>query len=199
MRAPSLEIGVAGGAMAGRTESGDGHVACEFEGGMLVGVLDGLGHGREAHAAACIATTTLKAAASGDLVSLFARCHEDLRASRGVVMSLAAIRFGESELSWAGVGNVEGLLVRADGSSSEFLLLKAGVVGGQIPCFEAITLAISPGDTLVLFTDGIQGAVAEWVRPELAPQEIAQRILLRHQKGTDDALVLVARYRTEDS
>ena len=96
MSAPALEIGVAAGTMAGRKRSGDRHVACAFEGGMLVGVLDGLGHGQEAHEAACLASSILEAHASEDLASLFARCHESLRKARGVVMSLASFGFADA-------------------------------------------------------------------------------------------------------
>ena len=198
MSSSRLDIGVAAETMAGRKTSGDRHVACPFEGGMLVGVIDGLGHGREAHEAACVAASTLEAHPSEDLASLFARCHERLRAARGAVMSLASFRFAEATLSWAGVGNVEGLLLHARGAGAhETLLLRAGVVGVQIPFFEAKVLPISAGDIVMLYTDGIRVGLADAVQHDLAPQEIADRILSRHMKGTDDALVLVARYRTE--
>ncbi len=193
-----LEIGVAAETLAGRKSSGDCYVACGFEGGMLVGVLDGLGHGHEAHEAARIASSTLEAHPTEDLASLFARCHESLRTARGVVMSLASFRFAERTLAWAGVGNVEGRILRADAARrSESLLLKAGVVGVQIPIFEAIKLTIAPRDLLVMHTDGIDSNLAGTLLPWLPAQEIANRILQRHQKGTDDALVLVARFETE--
>jgi len=196
MSAGLLEIGVAGGTMAGRRQSGDRHVVCGFDGGMLLGVLDGLGHGREAHESASIAASTLEAHPSEDLASLFARCHERLRAARGVVMSLASFRFAEKSLFWGGVGNVEGRLVRrGDGRRCETLLLRAGVVGVQIPFFEAQALPLGPGDLLLLHTDGIGSHPAETMTSFTLPaQEIANRILQRHQKGTDDALALVARY-----
>ena len=198
MRSVTVEIGVASGTLAGRKQSGDRHVACGFEGGMLLGVLDGLGHGHEAHEAARIASSTLEAHPAEDLASLFARCHESLRAARGVVMSLASFRFAEGSLTWAGVGNVEGRLLRADGDGDcESLLLKAGLVGLRIPIFEAQKLPIAPGDTLMLFTDGIEGPLAETVQRAQPAQEIANHILQRHQKGTDDALILVARYSGE--
>lgn len=199
MSKPPLEIGVASGTMAGRKKSGDSHVACGFEGGMLLGVLDGLGHGSEAYEAARIASSTLEAHPSEDLASLFARCHESLRAARGVVMSLASFRFANRTFAWAGVGNVEGRILRLGGGIKRFesLLLKAGVVGVQIPIFEAQRVPIEPRDLLVMYTDGIDSNLAGAMLPWLPAQEIANRILQRHQKGTDDALVLVARFETE--
>jgi hypothetical protein len=43
---PLLELGWAGTAL--EAESGDVHVVAEFDHGVLVGVIDGLGHGYEA-------------------------------------------------------------------------------------------------------------------------------------------------------
>jgi hypothetical protein len=47
----------------------------------------------------------------------------------------------------------------------------------------------------VLATDGVRPVFGEWPAPAEAPQEVADRILADQSRGTDDALVLVARYR----
>src|SRR3989442_542063 len=47
---------------------------------------------------------------------------------------------------------------------------------------------------LIFATDGIREGFADGLSPEAAPQHLADQILARHGKGTDDALVLVARY-----
>ena len=52
----------------------------------------------------------------------------------------------------------------------------------------------SPRGTLIFATDGIRGGFAEGLPTDATPQELADHILARHGKGTDDALVLVARY-----
>src|SRR5438093_709986 len=51
------------------------------------------------------------------------------------------------------------------------------------------------GDTLIFATDGISSEFARGIPWGLSPQEIANSVCARHFKGTDDALVLVARYR----
>jgi hypothetical protein len=53
---------------------------------------------------------------------------------------------------------------------------------------------VSPGDTLVFATDGISTDFRRELVWSLPPQNAAERILARHGKTTDDALVLVARY-----
>src|SRR5206468_4024731 len=76
--------------LAGEVESGDKHVVKVFPHGALLATMDGLGHGEEAAAAANRAVRFLQAADSESLISLLKRCHERLRSTRGVVISLAA-------------------------------------------------------------------------------------------------------------
>jgi hypothetical protein len=74
------------------------------------------------------------------------------------------------------------------------VLLHGGVVGLQLPPLRAFVIPVSLGDTLILATDGIRSGFAEGLPPEEPPQQLADRILARDAKGTDDALVLVVRY-----
>jgi len=103
----------------------------------------------------------------------------------------------DGTLTWASVGNVEGVLVRANLATkrhTESLLLRAGVVGGQLSEPHASIIPIMSGDTLILVTDGIRSGFDERVTLHHSPKEIATDILSEHAKGSDDALVLVARY-----
>jgi negative regulator of sigma-B (phosphoserine phosphatase) len=91
------------------------------------------------------------------------------------------------------VGAVEGVLLRA-GPGREYVLLQGGVVGLQLPPVRELVLPVAAGDTLVLATDGVRGGFAEGLTADGTPQQLADRVLARDFKGTDDALVLVARY-----
>src|SRR5207244_1361781 len=138
----------------------------------------------------------LKAGADEPVIALLQRCHEGLRATRGVVLSLASIDQGHDMMTWAGVGNVQGALLRAGaqkGSVQEVLLLRGGVVGSQLPALQAAVLPVAKGDTLVFVTDGVRGDFAEGLSALESPQRAADRILERHCRGNDDALVLVVR------
>jgi phosphoserine phosphatase RsbX len=197
MSRPLLDWGVAGMALAGQAESGDSHVVKELPQGVLVAVVDGLGHGHEAAAAAMEAVATLERHAQEPVVSVVKHCHEALRLTRGVVMSLAMFHRLDQTMTWLGVGNVEGLLVRASPAGApqrKMLLLRGGVVGDQLPPLSAAILPVKPGDTLILATDGIRTGFAYDLSMNDTPQQLAGRILATHAKGTDDALVLVARY-----
>jgi serine/threonine protein phosphatase PrpC len=74
------------------------------------------------------------------------------------------------------------------------VLLRGGVVGYQLPTLRASILPVTWGDVLILATDGIRSGLVEDVTLSHRPQRIAEQILARRAKGTDDALVLVARY-----
>ncbi len=193
---PLVEYGVANFVLPGQGESGDRHLICCAGDGILIAAVDGIGHGEEAAYAAEAAISILKANAEEPVISLVERCHEDLRSTRGVVLSLASIDPEHGMMTWLGVGNVQGVLMRAGaqkGSAEEVLLLRGGGVGSQLPALQAAVLPIAKGDTLVFVTDGIRSEFVEGLSALESPQRAADKILKRHGKGKDDALVLVVR------
>jgi negative regulator of sigma-B (phosphoserine phosphatase) len=196
--APSaIEWGVASRALPGQSSSGDLNVVKSFPNGVLVAALDGIGHGEEAASAAMVARAILEAHAEESVIALIRRCHDGLRATRGVAMSVASFNLSEALITWLGVGNVEGVLLRRGvtrAATEESLLLRAGVVGAQLPALQAAVLPVSIGDTLILATDGISSDFSRKLARNHPPQKAAESILARHGKATDDALVLVARY-----
>jgi serine phosphatase RsbU (regulator of sigma subunit) len=193
---PVIEYGVARLALPGKKESGDQHVVSCNKSGVLIAAVDGIGHGEEAANAAKAATSILKAGINEPVISLVGQCHERLRSTRGVVMSLASIDIPHSLMTWLGVGNVKAVLMRADakpGNGMETLLLRGGVVGAQLPPLQATVLPILRGDTVYFVTDGVRSDFADSLTARENPQRAADRILDQFQNGNDDALVLVAR------
>jgi phosphoserine phosphatase RsbX len=193
-----IEYGVATQALPGQTVSGDAYVAQPGPEGMLVAVMDGLGHGEEAATASRIAIAALESCPPQSVVSMLRHCHERLLGTRGVVMSLALLNEADGTLTWVGVGNVEGWLLRGDATAiptQESLLLRGGVLGRQLPPPYASIIPLMKGDTLIFATDGIRNGFPQEVNLSDPPQKIADAILAKHNKRTDDALVLVVRYR----
>ena len=197
MNAQVIEWGVASLTMPGETQSGDRHLVQPYTNGVLVAVVDGLGHGEQAAAAADLAVTILSKHAHESVITLCKRCHDGLRNTRGVVMSLASFNELDGTLTWIGIGNVEGLVLSGEGSPrsrDEYLFLRGGVVGSQLPSLSASFMPVMQGDTLIFVTDGIRSGFAKGLSTSDPPQLTADRILADYGKGSDDALVLVARY-----
>jgi negative regulator of sigma-B (phosphoserine phosphatase) len=192
-----IDWGVAAMTLAGQVTSGDRHLVKPFPDGVLVAVVDGLGHGPDAADAAAVAIRTIESHAGRPLVALVERCHHELRGTRGVVMSVACYSARESTMTWLGVGNVEGLLLRPHDKTHESrqsLLLRRGVLGTQVPALGTTVMHVTRGDILILATDGIRSDFERAVIVTDPPQQIADRILANCGKATDDALVLVSRY-----
>lgn len=198
VRTGPIEWAVAEFVRPGQTESGDQHLAMEIPGGAIVGVIDGLGHGAEAANASKTAVRSIERHAGEPAIRLMRECHQSLVGLRGAVMSVASINATEETMTWLGVGNVEGLLLRANPAaipSRELLLLRAGVVGVHLPALTGSIVPVAPGDTLIFATDGIRSEFLDEIRTHReTPPMLADRILRRYGRGTDDALVLVVRY-----
>jgi len=195
-----IDWGVASSALPGETQSGDLHLVKPLAGGVLIAVVDGLGHGAEAATAARTAVTTLDEHASESVLALLERCHWALKGSRGVVMSLAFADRRQNALTWAGVGNVECMLFHATAATPAnptraSLVTRGGIVGSELPQIRAQVLPLAAGDVVIFATDGIREGFSDGLQFEAPPQQLAEHILSQHGKGTDDALVLVARYR----
>jgi len=181
--------------LPGQSKSGDRPIVVELRGGALVGAIDGLGHGPDAHFAAELAAKTIEEEPESAIEMIVERCHQQLRATRGCVLTLARFA-GDGTMTWVGVGNVDGVLVRApaNGARDEGIALRGGIVGHRLPPLNVRALAISAGDTLVLATDGVRHGFRAAVVPAHSPQTIADDVLAGYGKGSDDACVVVARY-----
>jgi len=183
--------------LPGQTESGDLCLIKRVGKGTLIAAVDGLGHGEDAASAAHAAVAALDRHAREPLPDLVRRCHEALVGLRGVVLGLAYLDPQAATMTWLGVGNIGGILLRADRGnrpSRITLVPSAGFIGAEQtnPTTRSVPLAL--GDTVILFSDGIKDGFAESLALSNSPQEIADSVITRHVKGNDDALVLVARY-----
>jgi phosphoserine phosphatase RsbX len=193
-----LDWGVATAPFAGEEANGDLHLVRPYADGMLVAVLDALGHGPEAEDSARLAIATLNTAPVEPMIDLFRRCHRALLGRRGVVLSMAVFDARLGLMTWAGVGNVEGVLARNGGDRPAIrsgLVTLGGIVGSDLPEVRPQQLPVDRGNFLLFATDGIHREALTELLPADPPGPMAEKLLARHSKGTDDALILVARYR----
>lgn len=195
--APLIDWGAAAHARSGESESGDAYLIKRVPRGILIGIADGLGYGAQAAEAARAALALVESHASDSLTALVERCHRALRKMRGAAMTLASIDGSTDSLTWLGIGSVTGVLLQSGHVPDvhEPLILCGGVVGQRIPRVIARTRHLSPGDTLVFMTNGVQWIPGDASIPRDTPDVMARRLLLEHSTTTDDALVVVARYR----
>ena len=194
---PIVDSGVAEFVLPGQAESGDRYlIRCRLN-GVLIAAIDGIGHGDEAASAAMATVSVLDERADEPIISLVERCHDRLRWMRGAVLSLASIDPSHGLITWLGVGNVQGILMRGEanqGKGRETLLLRSGVVGRRLPALQATVLPIAAGDTVYFVTDGVRSEFADSLGALENPQKAADRILAQFLRGNDDALVLVVRF-----
>ena len=181
-------------------ELGDVCLVKPLEHGHLLAVMDGLGRGPEAAAAARRALQTLERSGLASPLSLLAECHDALRGSRGVVMGVALVDTRTGSLTWAGVGDVTARLCRAEPvgpSPLEVLFTHNGIVGRTLPPMRPVLRSLLEGDVVILATDGIRGGFESGTCGQDSAERLAEGLLARHGVSNDDALVLVARYRGE--
>ena len=179
----------------GNTRSGDLEFVDVQPDSAVVAVVDGLGHGESAARAAELATQTIRAHVQEPLTTIVQRCHDALRCTRGVVMSIAAIDLEHRMLNWLGIGNVRAVLCRPEAAFEprrEELLLRSGVVGVHLPSLRVAAMPIAAHDTIIFATDGIRSEFADRLAAFRQPQDLAQRILAEYCRQSDDALVVVA-------
>jgi serine phosphatase RsbU (regulator of sigma subunit) len=192
-----IDWGVAWRALPGQQVCGDVHLIKPVPSGVLLAVVDGLGHGAEAAAVAVIALGVLDRHAGEPLSAIFRHCHDALLRTRGAVMTLAWLEADERRLTWLGVGNVEAVLLRA-GRDPQIpvarAVLRSGIVGYRLPALQAGTIPVEPEDLLVFATDGVRAGFNEALPKGVPPQHLASKVMDNYFRGTDDALVLVAKY-----
>jgi|SRR4051794_2484953 negative regulator of sigma-B (phosphoserine phosphatase) len=186
--------------LPGEQVCGDLPIAVEVsDTAALFGVADGLGHGAAAEAAALRAEELVNRSRAEPLDVVLQRCHRGLADTRGAAITLACIDFEIDTLSWIGIGNVTADLVAKDPSGVHIrasALLSGGIVGYRIPhALATHQVSMSPGDLLVIATDGILEDHVDGIEFAAPAMTIAEHILDAYSRESDDALVLAARHR----
>ena len=174
----------------GNKVSGDTFVYCEERQHTLVALIDGLGTGQEAHAAAQRARAVVRRHCDLALTDLLIRCHESLRGTRGAVMMLMRVEHDRDTVSFAGVGNVG---VRAFSEAPIAPLSRQGIVGYRLSRVRETSYPYAAGDVFILYSDGISASFAvdeTWLRdPRTDLQQVAEQIA--NDFGMDDDRTVV--------
>lgn len=195
-RESGVEWSVVSQPLAGESVSGDLHVVARAPDGVLLAVIDGLGHGDEATLASRKAVDVLSSRSGDPVTALVRQCHDALRNTRGAAMTVVAVDYRARTATCLGIGNVEAVLVRADPQAQparETVLLRGGVVGYQLPTLQPSVHVIAPDDVLVFATDGVREGFGDHLSAREPLAQLVGRVLAENARGTDDALVLACK------
>jgi len=187
-----LDIGVATRPHPHCTVNGDAFVTISWANSVLAGIIDGLGHGPLARDAALAARNFVEGHYDRPLEDVFSGAGNACRGTRGVVMALARFDWTEDRVTFASVGNIEARVWNGPAKTS--FGVRRGILGMGAPKPEITSCVWSTETTMVLHSDGIS---SHWRWEDFSSLlrsragEIAQGMLRRLGKETDDATVIV--------
>ena len=190
---PSLP-GVVCTAMTGEEASGD-RWACQCEGTKKSYLMvDGLGHGFLASAAAAMAVEIFLNAPIGAPSVLVQQMHGPMRATRGAALAVILLDGETHVASYCGVGNISASLRR--GGRVVNLISQNGTVGHYARQIRSFEYPYTEGDLLVMHSDGISTHWSLDAYPglaEAAPAAVAAILHRDFNRGRDDATALAVR------
>lgn len=187
-------------AKEGEQECADLFLVKSGEDDVLLAAVDGLGHGSDARKVSQKVIHILENGTDKSLKTLIEGCHEEIKGSRGVVLSIARIS-SNNELSWLSVGNVEGVLMNKNDQNEQQitqLVLRSGVVGYKLPALQVSVEKISAGDRLFFATDGVTHDFTESLSYNRPMKETVKYAVKNYFKETDDSLILAVQLRRSE-
>ena len=182
----------------GETVCGDGWAVTQTSDRAVILLVDGLGHGASAAAAADVAIATFRTLVAHSPREIVTALHEALRATRGAALGVADVMATAegATIRYCGVGNTVATLV-GEGSPRALPSMN-GTAGLQVRSMQEFAQPWTPGAMLVMHTDGITTRWrADAYRGILVrdPAIFAAALQRDHTRGRDDATVLAFRLR----
>jgi negative regulator of sigma-B (phosphoserine phosphatase) len=155
----------------GETLSGDIALVHWDNDGVLVAVIDVLGHGPDAHELAIqlsgILSKWLTATAARSPEGALSVLDESARGTRGAVAAVAWLNGRTLAGNVVGIGNVR---CRLFGSIARTVEFKEGVLGCRMRSQTPFSFVLRPSDVLILFSDGVPGRFKVSQAPRKAPR-----------------------------
>ncbi len=190
--ASAFEIGAVSVPMQGELVCGDLWRGTATGDELTVVVADGLGHGPSAYEAALAVLQSFDSALEPR--AAVERVHAAVRHTRGAAGAVAKVARGARTLTFAGLGNVSGLV---QGTASRHQMVSInGTLGHHAPTFRAYSYPWSAESLLVMFSDGL-GSHWDLTRyPGLTsrhPALVAAVLYRDFSRQRDDVTVVVAK------
>lgn len=187
-----MKYGVVSRPKEDREISGDAYLVLEEKDFALFALVDGLGSGEEAAHAAQKAVECVRENWERSLLEILRACHSALHDTRGVVVGLLRVEEEVGRVRYAGVGNI-GICVLSEEPFHP--ISYNGIVGYRLPRMHEFVGRYHPGDTFILYSDGIDSRFHSdeaLLGTERDPQRLAEAIAERYSRN-DDLCVLVVR------
>lgn len=192
--APQWDLGMHARPLRNEIACGDATLAVQVDGGLLLVIVDGTGHGTSAAEAAERVSDFVLRGGGSDLPRLMAGLHARLQGSAGAAVGALFLDPVRRNFRYAGVGNT--VATRRLGSTWRSIS-KDGVLGMRLPTILEQSSTLERGDLLLLWTDGIPemaaGAYATRNAYRSAGQ-LARDLVAELGKPHDDASCIVLRW-----
>lgn len=189
-----FQVGAVSLAMRKESVCGDGWRSHPCQGTHLFMVVDGLGHGTYAAEAAREAERILDESQSISPASILQDCHDALRKTRGAAAAIAAISVDKKLVSFAGVGNISGALIKTN--SHRGMTSHNGTLGHQLHKIQEFAFPWDADSVLIMHSDGLGTKWDLKQYPGILNKHssvIAAVLYRDFERQRDDVTVLVAK------
>lgn len=190
--APKTTIGGVLRPMTGEDLCGDAWAFRQQDGNLALLVADGLGHGMLAARASIEATSAFRRATDFSPTVVLQQVHGALRATRGAAVAVTHVDRLASEVRFAGLGNISGVLVGKDQSTS--MISHNGTAGYHSPRLQEFSYPMPEQAIIVMHSDGLHSGWTLGGHPGLRrrdPSVIAGVLYRELTRNRDDACVVV--------
>jgi len=175
-------------------ECGDTGIIKEFDHKIFIGIIDVVGHGKEAYKIAVVSKGFLEENYRKDLVEVMKGLHEHLKDTRGAVAGLFLLDLTTGKLKYVEVGNIT---ARIFGANTRRIISKPGIIGYAIRTIREERTKLYNNDVLLLYTDGIKEHFELEDYPKLLQDDaktIVTNIINKFGKKNDDAACIALRF-----
>jgi anti-sigma regulatory factor (Ser/Thr protein kinase) len=181
-------------AKPGETVSGDSWAYALSSLGPTLMLVDGSGHGVNAHLAATTAVQSFHANCERSCPALMDSMHRALASTRGGAVGLARVDLVREQTLYVGIGNITAAII--SGSSVKRMISNNGIAGHVASTIREFSYPCEVPLTIVLHSDGISARwdLADYPGLAYAHPSILAAVLYRdHARHSDDAAVVALR------
>lgn len=177
-------------------ECGDAGIIKEFDGKIFFGLIDVLGHGKDAYKLAVITREFLEKNYQHEPVEIIKRLHEHIKGTRGLVAGIGILDLKSNLLKYAGMGNIS--LKICNQNKTKNIIYKDGIIGYIISTPRQEEIKLFPNEAIIVYTDGVKERFTLKNCPELLHEDaktMAARIIQKFGRESDDAACIVIKVK----